>query len=115
MRQDVDQYIWNCHNCQLSQTPDIQPLGFFPILPVPDKPWDAISMDFVVGSLVCEGFDAIWVVVDCLPQMQHFIPSHKTIDALGLAELFLRDVRPYIRIWPRMRVYEKIRLHTWMW
>jgi len=24
-------------------------------------------------------------------------------------------VRPYIRIWPRMRVYEKIRLHTWMW
>jgi len=26
-----------------------------------------------------------------------------------------RIVRPYIRIWPRMRVYEKIRLHTWMW
>jgi len=24
-------------------------------------------------------------------------------------------VKPYIRIWPRMRVYEKIRLHTWMW
>jgi len=25
------------------------------------------------------------------------------------------SVRPYIRIWPRMRVNEKIRLHTWMW
>jgi len=24
-------------------------------------------------------------------------------------------VRPYIRIWPCMRVYDKIRLQTWMW
>jgi hypothetical protein len=24
-------------------------------------------------------------------------------------------VRPYICIWPRMRVCEKIRLHPWMW
>jgi len=24
-------------------------------------------------------------------------------------------VRPYIHIWPRIRVYEKIRLHTQMW
>jgi hypothetical protein len=24
-------------------------------------------------------------------------------------------VRPYIRIWPRIKVYQKIRLHMWMW
>ena len=61
-------------------------------LPVPDEPWEDISMDCVVGLPGCEGFDAKLVVVDQLSKMRHFIPCHPTIDALGLAELFLREV-----------------------
>jgi len=49
-------------------------------------------MDFVEGLPECETFDAIWVVVDRLSKMRHFIPFHTTIDALGVAELFLREV-----------------------
>jgi len=49
-------------------------------------------MDFVVGLPECEGFDAIWVVVDRLSKMRHFIPCHTTIDTVGLAELCLREV-----------------------
>ena len=45
-----------------------------------------------MGLPECEGFDAIWAVVDWLSKMRHFIPCHTTIDALGLAELFLREV-----------------------
>jgi hypothetical protein len=56
---------------------------------VPEKPWEDISMDFVVGLPECEGFDAVWVVVDQLSKMRHFIPCHTTIDAVGLAKLFL--------------------------
>jgi len=48
-------------------------------------------MDFVVGLRECEGIDAIWVVVDRLSKMRHFIACHTTIDALGFAELFLRE------------------------
>jgi transposase InsO family protein len=61
-------------------------------LPVAEKPWEDISMDFVVGLPVCEGFDAVWVVVDRLSKMRDFIPRHTTIDAVGQAELFLREV-----------------------
>jgi len=49
-------------------------------------------MDSVLGLPECEGFDAIWVVVDRLSNMRHFIPCHTTTDALGLVEWFLWEV-----------------------
>jgi transposase InsO family protein len=49
-------------------------------------------MDFVVGLPECERCDAVWVVVDRLLRMRRFIPCHTTIDAVGLAKLFLREV-----------------------
>jgi hypothetical protein len=49
-------------------------------------------MDFVVGLPECEGFDAIWVVVDRILEMQHFVACHTATDAVGLAWLFLRQV-----------------------
>jgi hypothetical protein len=49
-------------------------------------------MDFVVGLPECDGFDAVWVVVDRLSEMRHFIHCHTTIDAVGLAKLLLREV-----------------------
>jgi hypothetical protein len=61
-------------------------------LPGPDKPWEDISMDCVKWLPECEGFDAIWVVVDRLSKMRHLIPCHPKIDAVGLSKLFLREV-----------------------
>jgi hypothetical protein len=49
-------------------------------------------MDFVTGLPECEGYDAIWVVVNRLSKMRHFVPFHTTIDARGLAEIFLKEV-----------------------
>ena len=37
-------------------------------------------------------FDAIWVVVDRLYKMRHFIPCHTTIDAFEMAKLFVLEI-----------------------
>jgi hypothetical protein len=92
MRRQVDQYVWNCHSCQRSRTPRHPMFWVLQHLPVTGKPWEDISMDFVVGLPECEGFDAVWVVVNRLSKMGYFIPCHTTIDAVGLAKLFLREV-----------------------
>lgn len=49
-------------------------------------------MDFVTGLPECEGYDAIWVVVDRLSKMRHFVACRMTVDAGELAEMFLKEV-----------------------
>jgi len=46
----------------------------------------------VVGLPEFERFDEVWVVVDRLSIKRHFVVCHTTIDALGLAKLFLWEV-----------------------
>jgi hypothetical protein len=92
LRKRVDQYVRNCHCCQHSRTLRHATFRVLRPLPVPEKQWEEISMDFVVRLPECEGFNAVWVVVDRLSKMRHFIPCHTKIDAIGLAKLFLREV-----------------------
>jgi hypothetical protein len=92
MRKQVDQYVRNCHSCQWSKSSRHATFGVLHPLSAPEKPWKDISMDFVVGLPQCEGIDAAWVVVDRLSKIRHFIPCHTTIDAIGLAKLFLQEL-----------------------
>jgi len=48
-------------------------------------------MDLVVGLPQREDFDAIWVVVDRLSKIRHFIPCHTSIDAPVMSKLLLRE------------------------
>ena len=49
-------------------------------------------MDFVTGLPWSDGFDAIYVVVDRLTKMRHFIPCRQTTSAQDLADLFLQGI-----------------------
>ena len=50
-------------------------------------------MDFIVGlPNTSHGHDAIWVIVDRLTKMCHFIPTKTTVKTHELARLFIDNI-----------------------
>ena len=61
-------------------------------LPIPERPWNSISMDFIEKLLSSSRFDTILVIVDWLTKQAIFIPAHNTITSADLACLFVLHV-----------------------
>ena len=62
-------------------------------LPIPDYPWQSMSMDLISHlPTTVRGHTAIVVFVDRLTNMVHLAPSYDTLSAAGFADLFLTEV-----------------------
>ncbi|WVZ49870.1 hypothetical protein U9M48_001193 [Paspalum notatum var. saurae] len=82
-----------CDVCQRVKAEHQKPAGLLQPLKIPEWKWEEIGMDFIVG-LPCtqSGFDSIWVVVDRLTKVAHFIPVKTTYSGAKLAELYMSEL-----------------------
>jgi len=95
MGNDIKRFIRNCHACRRSTVPRDKPPGLLHPLPVLDRPWQHISIDFKSFPKDKHGFNAITVFVDRLGKRPISVPCHRTIDAPELAWLYLIHVHKY--------------------
>ena len=63
-----------CLVCQQGKVEHQRPAGFLQPLPIPERKWEDITMDFVTRlPRTPIGKDAIWVIVDWLTRSAHFL------------------------------------------
>lgn len=94
-RQWIRRYVSTCETCQRIKAPRHKPYGLLQPLNIPDCPWKAITMDFIVKLPLSHCCNSIWVVCDHLTCAAHFIPTVKTIRAPDLAWLFIDRIFRY--------------------
>jgi hypothetical protein len=94
MARDVQGYVLSCSSCQQNKVQNQKPKGLLQPLPVPARRWSDISLDLITNLPPAQdtGNDAIFVVVDRLSKMAHFIPTKKTVTAQELAHLFVKEI-----------------------
>jgi len=92
MDENITEYVRSCDVCQRYQVIRHKKYGLLEPFPVPLRPWTAISMDFIVGLPKSDGYRKIWVIVDRLSKMAHFIPLRTEEHIKELALTFVKEI-----------------------
>ena len=92
LRRDTRRLIGRCTTCIVGKMTK-QSAGQYLPLPVPECPWQEVSLDFVLGlPRTRKQQDSILVVVDRFSKMAHFLPCSKTTDATHTARIFFNEI-----------------------
>ena len=98
MNKDIHRYVRNCHVCRRAKAPRDKYNGLLKPLPIPERPWKDITLDYVTGLPKSKGNDAILMVVDRMSKERHYIPctcSGEGTIAEATAKLLIDNVWRY--------------------
>jgi transposase InsO family protein len=93
MKRNVAKYVALCDTCQRVKSEHQRPAGLLQPLKIPEWKWEEISMDFIVALAHTQsGYDSIWVIVDCLTKVAHFILVKTTYTSAKFTELYMARI-----------------------
>ena len=92
MNQDIRAYVASCDVCQKIKHTCQGPIGLLQPLPIPNGPFEVITMDFITELPPSKSYDAILVIVDKLTKYGHFIPMQNTSSAKDMAHLVFSQI-----------------------
>ena len=93
MKNDITNFVACCDICNKVKAEHQKPAGLLQPLPASQWKWDDICMDFITGLPKSHrGNDAIWVIVDTLTKVAHFLPIRTTYRANQLAQLYVSRI-----------------------
>jgi hypothetical protein len=92
MKVDILIFCASCDICQKIKNSNFKRFGYLIPNPIPTRPFESISMDFIVDLLMSEGFNVILVIVCQLTKHASFIPTTMGLNAEGFAQLFVCHV-----------------------
>jgi hypothetical protein len=88
LRQEVRKYIRSFISYAISK-PTTKKQGLYTPLPTPNRPWESISMDYMLSlSSTKRGNHYVFVVVDCFSEMAILVTCKKNITEEATSKLF---------------------------
>ena len=70
-----------------------KPHGTIHLLPISKWKWEHITMDFLVGLPRTQaGYDAIWVIMDRVTKLSHFLAIWNNFSLNKLAKLYISEI-----------------------
>jgi hypothetical protein len=83
-------HVVMCDVCQRVKAEHQRPTGLLYPLKIPEWKWEEIGINFITGlPRTPRGYDSIWVIVDRLNKVAHFIPVKTTYMISQLLELYM--------------------------
>ena len=93
MKRDVAEYVALCDTCQRVKAEHQRPAGLLQPMKIPESKWEEVGMDFIVGLPRTQRcYDSIWVIVDRLTKVAHFLPVKTTYTGARLVELYMERI-----------------------
>ena len=93
MDADIAGWIQVCPPCQRNKGRRTLQGGLLEPLPIPERRWSDISLDFITHlPRTRQGHSAILVVVDRLSKLVHFVPTRDTASSEEVARLFIDNI-----------------------
>ena len=92
MEEDVEFHVKSYLVCQQDNIEMKAEAGLLQPLPIVERPWQSIFMDFIVGFPEVKGMKSILVVVDRFSKYAVFIPAPNACTANVAAELIFKLV-----------------------
>lgn len=95
LRDDVARFVRNCVTCRRTKILRDKTPGNLKPLPIPDRPWQHISMDFLDVPRSKRGNDAVLVLVCRLSKKPISLPTTRNATSRDLARMFLEGFYRY--------------------
>jgi hypothetical protein len=93
MKIEIARYVAKCDTCRRVKAIHMKAAGPLQSLPIPTWKWEDISMHFIVGlPRTTKGFDSIWVIIDRLTKITHFLPVKAKYPLVAYAELYIARI-----------------------
>jgi hypothetical protein len=93
MKHDIAFFIARCDVCQCIKAEHQRPAGLLQPLKISVWKWEEVGMDFITGlPRSTRGHNSIWVIVDQLTKVAHFIPVKTNFNGRRLAEIYISRI-----------------------
>ena len=92
MKTDILAFVSSCDICQKTKFSNFHKFGFLIPNPIPLRPYQSISMHFIVNLPWSNNFNMIFVVVDRLTKHASFIPTTTGLTTEEFGELYVKHI-----------------------